>query len=414
MHVIILGAGVIGLTTAWQLVRDGHRVTLIDRNPGVGQGASFANGAQLSYSYVAPLASPAVLRALPGYLLRPGSVRFQPSADPAQWAWLLRFLAACNGVTSATNTARLLALSFHSRDRLNRLEAETGIDFGHARHGKLVIQSSAASQTEAMAQMRLQAAFGCDQIALDAAQCIALEPALSSIADRLVGGILTPGDETGDCRLLCEGLHGWLVARGADFVFGNEARLVQTARHIDGVDTSNGRFTADLYILAAGTGSSDIARAVGSPVPVQPIRGYSISAPVRASNRLPLRSITDTARKTVYARLGERMRVAGFAEIGTRHAPDLAARAASLSADLHAIFPGACNKTDLQPWVGLRPATPTGVPLIGPSRIDNLWLNLGQGALGFTLAAGSASLLCDLLAARTPLIVASDYAPPSR
>ena len=414
MHVLILGAGIIGLTTAWQLVRDGHRVTVIDRNPGVGQGASYANGAQLSYSYVAPIASAAVLRALPGYLLRPGAVRFQPAADPAQWAWLIRFLAACTDATSAANTARLLALSFHSRDRLNHLEAETGIEFGHARDGKLVIQSSAASQSDAVAQMHLQAAFGCDQTALDAAQCIALEPALSSIADRLAGGILTPGEESGDCRQLCEGLHAWLTARGAHFVLNTEAHLAQDGRRIAGVDTSAGRLTADLYVLAAGTGSTALARAVKSPVPVLPIRGYSISAPIRASNRLPVRSITDTARKTVYARLGDRMRVAGFAEIGGARALDLPARSANLSADLQAIFPGACLETDLQPWVGLRPATPTGVPLIGPSRIDNLWFNLGQGSLGFTLAAGSASLLGDLLAARTPAVAAADYAPPLR
>lgn len=414
MNVIILGAGVTGLTTAWQLLQDGHRVTVIERNSGVGQGASFANGAQLSYSYVAPLASASVLASLPKWLMRSDSpVRYLPSADPAQWVWLLRFMAACNDTTNAANTARLLALAAHSRTRLHALIAETAIDFRHVANGKLVIQSSAASQTQAVAQMRLQAAMGCMQAALTAEECIALEPGLESVAHRLAGGIHTPGEEVGDCRMLCEGLHAWLGARGVTFLLNTQAHLAITARRVSGVDTPRGRVEGDLYVLAAGTGSRVLGRKAGIGVPVLPIRGYSISAPVTASNRAPVASITDTARKTVYAPLGSRVRVAGFAEIGGADTIHLAARAATLSADLQAIFPGACATTDLQPWAGLRPATPTGVPLIGATRVDNLLLNLGQGALGFTLAAGSASLLGDIIAGRRPSVTATDYAPAS-
>lgn len=412
MQVIVLGAGIIGLTTAWQLMQDGHRVTVIDRNPGVGQGASFANGAQLSYSYVAPLASASVLSSLPKWLMRTDSpVRYMPSADPGQWAWLVRFLAACNAGTSAANTAKLLALAMHSRDRLHALVAQTGIDFCHSRNGKLVIQSTVASQAEAVTQMRLQATMGCEQYALTAAECIALEPGLESVAHRLVGGIHTPGEEVGDCRLLCEGLHDRLQAAGATFMLNTEGRLAIEVGKVVGVDTVLGRITGDLYVLAAGVGSRALGRQAGLGVPVLPIRGYSISAPVLASNRAPVHSITDTARKTVYAPLGPRLRVAGFAEIGGADTRHIDARAASLSADLQAIFPGACDTTDLQPWAGLRPATPTGVPQIGRSRVPNLMLNLGQGALGFTLAAGSASLLGDLVAGRAPVVNASHYVP---
>lgn len=412
MHVIIIGAGVTGLATAWELARDGHRITVMDRNAAVGDGASFANGAQLSYSYVAPLAAPSVLASLPKFLLRADSpVRYVPSADPGQWAWIVKFLAACNAGTRAVNTARLIALAAHSRDRLHRLMRETAIDFHHARNGKLVIQSTAESQAEAEAQMRLQAAMGCEQHALTAAECVALEPGLESVAHRLVGGIHTPGEEVGDCRMLCEGLHRLLAASGAMFHLGVEARLAMDGPRVAGVDTRMGRVTADLYVLAAGVGSRALGRQARVAVPVLPIRGYSISAPILASNRAPVRSITDTARKTVYAPLGDRLRVAGFAEIGGSGGADLPVRAATLLSDLQALFPGACATTDLCPWMGLRPATPTSVPMIGWSRVDNLMFNLGQGALGFTLAAGSASLLADLVAGRTPAIAAADYAP---
>jgi D-amino-acid dehydrogenase len=411
MHIIIIGAGIVGLTSAWQLTQDGHRVTVIEREAGVGQGASFANGAQLSYSYVAPLASPSVPASLPKWLLRADSpVRFVPSADPAQWAWLMRFLAACTEGTSAVNTAKLLALAGLSRTRLHDLAAQTGIAFQHAKNGKLVIQSTAASQAEAVAQMRLQALMGCEQTALSAEDCVALEPGLESVAGRLVGGIFTPGEEVGDCRMLCEGLHAYLESQGVRFLFGSPATLAMQRGLVAGVDLPSGRIEADLYVLSAGIGSKALGRQTGTGLRLLPIRGYSISAPVIASNRAPVRSITDTARKTVYAPLGARLRVAGFAEIGGHDTAHLAARARVLSDDLQAIFPGACDVEDLQPWAGLRPATPTGVPVISRTRIDNLVLNLGHGALGFTLSAGSAALLGDLVAGRQSSLPAVDYA----
>jgi D-amino-acid dehydrogenase len=410
MHILIIGAGIVGLTTAWTLARDGHRLTVIDRNKAVGDGASHANGAQLSYSYVAPMAAPSVLASLPKYLFsRDSAVRFLPQADPAQWRWALAFLASCTDATSARNTQRLLRLSFHSRDRLHALMDATGIAFQHSRNGKLVIHSTDAEQQAAEAQMRLQAAMGCEQYALSPAECLALEPGLESIAHRLRGGIHTPGEEVGDCLALCRGLEAHLRAEGHEILLGLEGRIAMANGRVNGIDTPQGRLQADLYIIAAGVASPAVARQAKTRLTLQPIRGYSISAPVLASNRAPVRSITDTARKTVYAPLGHRLRAAGFAEIGGSDTQHLAARTQTLSRELQAIFPGACAEDDLQPWVGLRPATPSSVPRIGKTRVDNLLLNVGQGALGFTLAAGSAALVADLVAGRPSQVNPTDY-----
>ncbi len=412
----MIGAGIVGLTTAWWLARDGHEVTVVDRDTAVGRGTSFANGGQLSYSYVAPLASPSVLRSLPKYLFaRDSPIRFEPRADPAQWRWVLDFLRACTEGASAAATATLLALSFHSRDCLAEMMAVSRLEFDHRRNGKLVVQSSRAAMNEAEAQLRLQANFGCEQYALTAAECLALEPGLESVSHRLVGGIHTPTEEVGDCRKLCESLQTVLAEPpfGVRFALGREMRgLARTGGRVVALRTDTGEMGADLFVLCAGAASASLARGCGTRVPVQPMRGYSISPRVLDSNRGPVRSITDSARKTVYAPIGDTLRVAGFAELGgpaTTLRPD---RIAALTREVGTLFPGACALEDVQPWSGLRPVTPNSVPLIGRTRLDNFVLNVGHGALGFTLGAGSGRLVADIVAGRTSGIDAAAYRPP--
>jgi D-amino-acid dehydrogenase len=423
MKIVVIGAGIVGLSSAYWLARDGHEVTVVDRETEVGRGASFANGGQLSYSYVAPMAAPSVLRSLPKYLLNPDSpVRFTPRADPAQWRWILAFLRACTAERSALTTARLIALSFHSRDSLAVMRDEMPLDFDHASNGKLVLQSSREGLDEAAAQVALQATMGCEQQVITARECLDLEPGLQSISSRIFGGVLTPSEEVGDCKMLCESLHKALAAPplSVRFMLGCAVeRLVRSGSRVTEVVTARGPVRADLYVLAAGVQSPSLARALNISVPVQPVRGYSISARVRFDNRAPVRSITDTYRKTVYAPIGDRLRVAGFAEVGVAAngagpAPVRADRIEVLKQDLAAIFPDVCEMEDVRPWSGMRPVTPTGLPFIGRTRVDNLLLNVGQGALGFTLAAGSANLLSDIVAGRAPSIPAEFYDPMGR
>jgi len=403
----VLGAGVTGLTTAHCLAGDGHRVTVVDRAVGPGRGASFANGGQLSYSYVAPLAALSALRDLPGWLVRRDApLRFRPRLDPRQWAWCLRFLAACTGVQNRHATERLLRLSMYSRDQLDAMLDLTPLAFDHSRTGKLVVYSSAESFRAAQAQMEFQRRLGCEQSALDAQACLDIEPALAAIGHRLIGGIFTPGEQAGDCRLFCQALETRLRAMGTvSFFYDREVRrLLVDGRRALGVETRAGVMEADAYVLALGTGSPGLAADAGIRLPIYPLKGYSLTVQVRDPGRAPRISVTDSARKIVYAPLGDRLRVAGMADlVGWSDQIDQS-RISLLVREARQAFPDASDYLRVEPWSGLRPATPTSVPILGPTPLGNLWLNVGQGALGFTLAMGSARVVADLVIGRCPAI----------
>ncbi len=412
MHVVVLGAGVIGLTTAYYLTRDGHRVTVIDRNDGVALETSFANGAQLSYSYVAPLAGPGVLPKIPPWLLRRDApLRFYPAFDADQWRWLLEFVLACNRTQSDLTTRRLLALSFYSRRLMQAFIASEQIEFGHATNGKVVAFSDAEGFDSARRLVDYQRSLGCEQDALDRRACLELEPALadpgSRLGARLVGGIYTRSEEVGDCYRFCVGLEHRLVQLGVTFALGTEIEGLQRgAGRITHVATSTGEIDGDAFVVALGAQAPFLTRPLGVRIPVYPLKGYSLTLPVRGS--APVASITDFKRKVVYAPLqgpdGPQLRVAGMADIAGHSTQADPVRLNQLLSEARQSFPHATDYTrplaEMLPWCGLRPATPKGTPLLGPTPISNLFLNCGQGALGWTLALASGKVVADAIASR--------------
>jgi D-amino-acid dehydrogenase len=404
MKVLVLGAGVTGLTAAWFLHEDGHEVEILERNSGVALETSFANGGQLSYSYVAPLASPGVLPKIPPWILRRNSpLRFQPRFDPDQWRWCAEFLLACNARQAELTTRRLLALSLYSRSMMHRLVAEHGIEFDYMQNGKLVVYSNAESFERARRVFEYQARLGGEQEALDADGCVALEPALAHIQPHIVGGIHTPSEDAGDCYRFCKALEARMG--GVRFRFGCEAkRFLSRGKRIVGVETTQGVLEADRYVLALGSSAPAVVRALGIRLPIYPLKGYSLTLPVTDMQRAPRISVTDYERRVVYARLGDHLRVAGMVDLGGRK-PNLdPTRVATLLSQAAHTFPGCADFSRPAPWCGMRPATPKGTPILGATPFANLLLNTGQGALGFTLAAGCGRVIADMVAGQSPKV----------
>ena len=317
MHVCVLGAGIVGLATAWQLDRQGHQVTVIDR-AAPGSGASGGNGAQLSYSYVQPLADPSIWRQLPKLLLSSSSpLKLRPQLDPLQWRWGMEFLAACNARTSRETTARLLELAASSRIEFEAMRAELSPDCDFSATGKLVLYASTASLESARAQLELQRTMGSEQRLVTPEECIAIEPALAGYRDRMAGAVYTPSECAADCLKVCTELAKALAERGVRFISGTEvSSFVRSASRVAAVRTGNGDVEADAFVMALGSASHKLGRALGAYLPVYPLKGYSITVEVDpAPGAAPRVNVTDSARKVVFARIGSRLRVAGMAEL---------------------------------------------------------------------------------------------------
>lgn len=406
MKVCVLGGGVIGLTSAWFLARDGHDVTLLERNPGVGLETSYANGGQLSYSYVAPLAGPGVVPKVPPWLFKRDSpLRFYPKLDPHQWRWCLEFLAACTAARSERTTAELLPLAFLSRDLMRALVAQYRPEFDYTTSGKLVVYRDAEGWRGAQALMRYQESLGCEQQALDPAACVALEPALEHLAPRLRGGIYTASEDAGDCFDFCQALRRLLQAGAQPVTLRLGERLTRLRREgerIVAAETDRGAVEADAYVVALGLASRDALLPLGMRLPIYPLKGYSLTVPVRPQDRAPAVSITDAHHKIVFARLGEELRVAGMVDLAGYDKRIDPVRIAALARQTQEAFPDGGDFSRAKPWCGLRPATPQSKPILGASGLRNLWLNVGHGALGFTLACGSAKVVADLVSGREP------------
>ena len=403
--VCIIGGGVIGLASAYALVRAGHEVTVIDARQTLGSETSFANGGQLSYRYVAPLADAGVPLQAIGWLLRGDSpLKLRPRLDPQQWRWMAAFLGACRGSVNKRNAAHLLRLASLSQDTLQQWRDEDHLDgFDWRRNGKLVTFRNAGS----FGQARSKVADILQQQVLSAADCARLEPALAG--GGFVGGIYTPNEEVGDCHAFCQQLAARLEASGrCRFLLGRKVTGIRQAGGVvQAIELGDEVMSVEHLVLAAGYRSAEL----GVPLPLYPLKGYSLSVPIGMQHQAPNVSITDYDRKIVYARIGEQLRVAAMVDIVGFDARLEPKRLALMKRQALETFPLAGDYTHAVEWAGMRPATPTGVPLIGASTCRNLWLNLGHGALGFTLACGSGQLLAELISQRAPSIDMQGLAP---
>jgi D-amino-acid dehydrogenase len=393
-QVIVIGGGVVGLTSAWWLLEAGFKVSLLERAPEVGSGASYGNGGQLSYRYVSPLADEGVpLKAVQWLFQENGPLRFRPEFDLRQWRWLGSFLANCRADLNRKTTNKLLELGELSRQAMARLEMTIPLDeFEWRDAGKLVVHRSPKSFDKARARA------GSGQV-WSAAECAAREPALAAAEHMLAGGIYNSGEAVADCHAFCTALARRLHEhpRFEGIVHGEAHRIALDGGKVAGLETSAGFLKADAYVLAAGIQSRTLAASAGIELPLYPLKGYSLTAPIRAGDVAPQISVTDFERKVLYARIGDKLRVAAMVDMVGEDLSLDQERVAGLTRQVRETMPRAADYDRITPWAGLRPATPNSAPIIGGTRYPNLWLNLGHGPLGFTFACGTATVLADLM-----------------
>lgn len=396
-QVVIVGGGVIGLSNAYALIKAGASVTLVESDSEVAMGASFANGGQLSYRYVSPLADAGVpLQGLKWMGKEDSPLNFKLRASFKQWSWLLQFTAACTRRTNQVNGAHILRLSLLSQDMLNQWRTSGDIgDFHWRRSGKMIIHRDQASFEKA--SQSVDPEF---QQVLNNRELCDLEPALIHIQDQLRGAIYAPADETADCHAFCVQLLAYLKQQ-PQFRLLTERQVTGFAtagERILGLETTSGRIEADEFIVAAGNGSVPLLAKLGIKVAVYPLKGYSLTLPFpEAAHVVPSISVTDYGHKIVYAKLGDELRVAAMVDIGYEDQGLRANRVAALKRTVRASFPKLGALDEATAWSGLRPSTPKGPPILGRTKYTNLWLNIGHGSLGFTLAAGSATVLTHLV-----------------
>ena len=409
MRVLVLGGGVIGVSAAWYLCADGHEVTLVDRQPGAALETSFANGGQISASYAEPWANPDAPLKIAKWLGREDApLLFRLRADWRQWLWGLRFLAECLPSRTKHNTIQCLNLALYSRDALRELRADTGIRYDHLERGILQFYTDAKEFEHGVAAAALMRQYGCDRVVRTPDECVALEPALAACRDRLAGGIYTASDETGDAHAFTVGLAKLAQERGATLRWSTTIEGIDVAgdavtgvrvRDADGREET---LVADAVVCALGSYSPLLLSTIGVPCSVYPAKGYSITLDIGAHRGAPTVSLTDLAWKIVMTRLGDRLRVAGTAELNGWNTAMNDLRCRGLVRRTFELFPDAGERESARFWTGLRPATPSNVPLVGRTRYRNLWLDTGHGTLGWTMACGSGRALADLIGGRRP------------
>jgi D-amino-acid dehydrogenase len=413
MRVLVLGAGVIGTTSAWFLQAAGHEVTVLERQGAAAEETSFANGGQVSVSHVEPWANPAAPLKILRWLGQPDApLLFRPRLDPRQWRWGLQFLVECLPSRTRRNMLQILAISKYSGAALRELRASTRLSYDDLQRGILQIYTDREGFDDAAAAAELVRRYGIARELKTAEQCVALEPALAARRDWIVGATYTATDETGDARKFTQQLAVLAAERGVAFRFGVTVESLTVAggavtgvrvrRHAEG-DRSE-TLVADAYVVCLSSHSPMLLGPIGVPALVYPAKGYSATLPIVDPAAAPTISITDDAKKIVMTRLGERLRVAGTAELSGYGLELNRVRCEALTRRAVEWFGAAIDAKRAEYWTGLRPATPSNVPLIGKTRYPNLYLNTGHGTLGWTMAAGSGKALAEIVSGRRPEI----------
>jgi D-amino-acid dehydrogenase len=406
MKIIVIGAGVVGTTTAWYLSQAGHEVTVVDRQPGAGQETSFANGGQISVSHAEPWANPGAIRKILRWIGQEDApLLFRWRLDPELFRWGLRFLGECRAPRTRANIRAIVNLAIYSRVCLQQLRDQTGINYDQLTRGILHFYTDEREYHHAAMAAELMRDYGLDRRPVNAATCVQIEPALDDARHLIVGGHFTPSDESGDAHLFTQRLAELAQTRGVQFLMGTPiVRLRGDATHIDSIERYNGeRLQADAYVVACGSFSNTLLAPLGLSVPIYPAKGYSATFTLaEGENFAPSVSLTDDGRKIVFSRLGNRLRVAGTAEMNGYNMGLNAVRCTAIAERTQQIFPHLRTIGEPEYWTGLRPATPSNVPLIGRAQPGNLFLNTGHGTLGWTMACGSGKALADMISGVRP------------
>ena len=424
MKILVLGAGIIGTSTAWHLREQGHEVVVVERQPGAALETSYANAAQISVSYCEPWANAeAPLKVLKWLFRNDAPLLFRPQLPFGeglqQWRWGLQFLAQCNDAAFERNVKQLVALGAYSHRALKDVVRATGIDYHRLERGIAHFYTDAKSFDGAGRAAELMRRHGVQRKVVTRGELLAIEPALRPFAGRIVGGTYTPSDESGDARLFTEQLAARAQAQGVQFLYGHDVlRLEQAGGAVQAVQVRNRttgeaqRLTADEIVVAMGSFTGPLLRSVGVDLPIYPGKGYSATFKLLRPEAAPFVSMIDDELKIAMSRLGDTLRVAGTIEVGgwnlSLDTPLAQARCRMLARRIETILPGVCDTRlpeqggDPQFWSGLRPATPTNIPYIGRTKVGRLWVNAGHGTLGWTHGAGSGKAIAELIGGRMP------------
>ncbi|MES2635644.1 MAG: D-amino acid dehydrogenase [Pseudomonadota bacterium] len=420
MQVLVLGAGIIGISTAWHLSVLGHEVTVVERQGGAAQETSFANAGQISVSYCEPWAS----RHAPAKLLKwmfrnDAPLLFRPQMDWQQWRWGLKFLAQCNDAAFERNLQQLVALGAYSHLALKDVVRSAGIDYQRLERGIAHYFTDEASFDGAAQAANLMQKYGVERKLVSRDELLKIEPAFQSFAHRIVGGTYTASDESGDARTFTEQLAQRCAGRGVAFLYGHDIERLQVAGGRlesvlvrDRATRASNALKADAVVVACGSYSAPLLRTVNVDLPIYPGKGYSATFRLKEPGRAPFVSTIDDEVKCAMTRLGDELRVAGTIELAgfdtSLTTPAARARCRMLAARIEEVLPGVCDtRSDAEGgnpryWTGLRPATPTNIPYIGRTAVQGLWVNAGHGTLGWTHGAGSGRAIAELIDGRQP------------